>query len=61
MNEDFGFQINKPFYIVSEMPFNRVATLNGGNAWLLQRRWNNGIKLRQQWYFDEKTKTIRNN
>jgi hypothetical protein len=32
MNEDFGFQINKPFYIVSEMPFNRVATMNGGNA-----------------------------
>jgi hypothetical protein len=61
LNEEFGFMINKPFYIVSELPFNRVATMNGGNAWLLQRRWNNGIKLRQQWFFDEKTKTIRNN
>jgi hypothetical protein len=53
--------INKPFYIVSELPFNRVAEMNGGNAWLLQRRWNNSRKLRQQWYFDEKTKTLRNN
>jgi hypothetical protein len=30
LNEEFGFYINRPFYIVSELPFNRVAEMLGG-------------------------------
>jgi len=38
---------------------NRVAEMHGNtNVWL--KRWRNNVKA-QQWYFDEKSKTIRNN
>jgi hypothetical protein len=59
MNEKFGFEINRPFYLVSELPFNRVAECHGANnVWL--KRWRNNVKA-QQWYFDEVSKTIKNN
>jgi len=29
LNEEFGFHINRPFYLVSELPFNRVAEMLG--------------------------------
>jgi hypothetical protein len=59
LNEEFGFHINRPFYLVSELPFNRVAEMHGNaNVWL--KRWRNNAKGQQFW-FDEKTKTIRNN
>jgi hypothetical protein len=37
---DFGFKINEPFYIVSRMPFKRVAEVVGSN--IVQKRidWN---------------------
>jgi hypothetical protein len=58
LNEEFGFHINRPFYIVSELPFNRVAEMHGNtNVWL--KRWRNNEK-KQQWWFDEVSKTIRN-
>jgi hypothetical protein len=38
MNKDFGFYINRPFYIVSELPFNRVAEMLGGTN-LVLKRW----------------------
>jgi hypothetical protein len=58
LNEEFGLHINRPFYIVSELPFNRVAECHGAsNVWL--RRWRNNA-LGQQWFFDEKSKTIKN-
>jgi hypothetical protein len=40
LNEEFGFHINRPFYIVSELPFNRVAEMHGNTAVTL-RRWRN--------------------
>jgi len=59
LNEEFNFQINKPFYLVSELPFNRVAEMHGANnVWL--RRWRKNT-LAQQFFFDEVTKTIRSN
>jgi hypothetical protein len=59
LNEEFGFHINRPFYLVSELPFNRVAEMHGNtNVWL--KRWRNNVK-QQQWRFDEVTKVIRNN
>jgi hypothetical protein len=58
LNEEFGFHINRPFYMVSELPFNRVAECHGAaNVWL--KRWRNNVRA-QQWYFDEITKTLRN-
>jgi hypothetical protein len=31
VNKDFGFHINRPFYLVSKLPFNRVAECHGAN------------------------------
>jgi len=59
LNEEFGFHINRPFYLVSELPFNRVMEMHGNaNVWL--KRWRNNAKGQQFW-FDEVTKTVRNN
>jgi len=43
LNEEFGFYINRPFYIVSELPFNRVAESIGANNVTL-KRWRNNVK-----------------
>ena len=59
LNEEFGFHINRPFYLVSELPFNRVAEMLGGTNMVL-KRWRNNQR-QQQFFFDEVTKTIRNN
>jgi hypothetical protein len=59
LNEEFGFHINRPFYIVSELPFNRVAEMLGGRNIVL-KRWRKNQR-QQQFWFDEKTKTVRNN
>jgi hypothetical protein len=59
LNEEFGFHINRPFYLVSELPFNRVAEMLGG-ANMILKRWRNNAK-QQQFFFDEVTKTVRNN
>jgi hypothetical protein len=59
LNEEFGFHINRPFYFVSELPFNRVAEMHGNTAVTL-RRWRNNQR-QQQFWFDEITKTVRNN
>jgi hypothetical protein len=57
LNEEFGFHINRPFYFVSEMPFNRVIECIGATH-LRLKRWRNNV-TQQQFVFDEKTKTIR--
>jgi len=31
LNKEFGFHINRPFYLVSQLPFNRVAECIGAN------------------------------
>jgi hypothetical protein len=60
LNEEFGFYINRPFYIVSELPFNRVAHMHRlGYVW--HKRWTKLYALQEQWWFDETTKTVRNN
>jgi len=59
LNEEFGFHINRPFYIVSELPFNRVAESIGANNVTL-KRWRKNTR-QQQFWFDEVTKTVRNN
>jgi hypothetical protein len=59
LNEEFGFHINRPFYLVSELPFNRVAEMLGGTNMVL-KRWRKNTR-QQQFFFDEVTKTVRNN
>jgi hypothetical protein len=56
---DFGLYANRPFYIRSRLPMQRVAECHGANnIWL--KRWRKNVAA-QQWYFDEVTKTIKNN
>jgi hypothetical protein len=58
-NKEFGFHINRPFYIRSRMPMQRVAECHGANnVWL--KRWRKNTTA-QQWYFDEVSKTLKNN
>jgi hypothetical protein len=45
--------------MVSELPFNRVVEMLGGTN-LVLKRWRKNVR-QQQFYFDEVTKTIRNN
>jgi len=57
MSEDFGFYINRPFYLRSRLRMQRVAECHGANnVWL--RRWRKNVTA-QQYYFDNVTKTIR--
>jgi hypothetical protein len=59
LNEEFGFYINRPFYIRSRLPMQRVVEcVHRGNV--LIRRWRKNVKS-QQWKFDEANKTIINN
>jgi hypothetical protein len=58
-NKEFGMHINRPFYIRSRMPMQRVIECHGANnVWL--KRWRKNARA-QQWYFDEVSKTIKNN
>jgi len=58
-NKDFGFHINRPFYLRSRLPMKRIAECHGANnVWL--KRWRKNVAA-QQWYFDEVSKTIKNN
>jgi len=58
LNKDFGFEINRPFYFVSQLPLNKVAEMLGGTN-VVHKRWRKN-KLAQQWVFDGVSKTIRN-
>jgi hypothetical protein len=59
VSKDFGFHINRPFYIMSKLPFNRMIECHGANnVWL--KRWRANTKA-MQWYFDGVSKTIKNN
>jgi hypothetical protein len=58
LNKDFGFYVNKPFYIRSRLPSKRMVECVGRDAY--QMRWRSG-NTGQQWIFDPVTKTIKNN
>lgn len=56
-NEDFGFRMSKPFYIVSAMPWRRIITsVDGKNVAI--KSYQKGAK-QQLWWFDQATKTIK--
>jgi hypothetical protein len=58
LNEDFGWYINRPFYIRSRMFFRRVVEAHGNN-WLYLRRWVANRKA-QQWVFNNVDKVVHN-
>jgi hypothetical protein len=59
LNSNFGFFINRPFYIVSKMWMNRVVEMVGGRNLVIKTRVMN--RKSQQWFFDQKSKTIKSN
>jgi len=44
MNKDFGFEVNRPFYIVSRMPMNRVIEWPGSGNVLIRQYVANNVK-----------------
>jgi hypothetical protein len=59
MNKDFGFEMNRPFYIRSRMPMGRVIEW-AGSGHIHIRSYRAGQKS-QQFYFDGITKTVKSN
>jgi hypothetical protein len=57
-NSHFGFHINRPFYIRSRLPMQRVIELVPWDVRI--RRYYTGRRNQQTWRFDTKTKTIAN-
>ena len=54
---NFGFYINRPFFIMSRMPMRRVIEVVGGRNLVIK----NLVRSRrtQQWTFDWRSKTIK--
>jgi hypothetical protein len=57
LNKNFGWEINRPFYMVSRLPMKRVVEAVGANNMVI-KRYVKG-RLGQQFFFDEASKTIR--
>jgi hypothetical protein len=57
MSKEFNFHVNRPFYIVSRMPMNRLISWTGGNIKIGKYTGSS----QQQWVFDGETKTIKSN
>jgi hypothetical protein len=56
LHEDFGFHIDRPFYIVSEMGTHRyLSVINNRNLAIKTQHGRNT----QEWYFHQPSKTIR--
>ena len=58
-NEDFGFHVNRPFYIRSRLPMKRIAECQGASNVFL-KRWRKNVAA-QTWFFDPVAKVIRSN
>ena len=56
-NIDFGFYINRPFYIISRMWMNRTISVVGENNLVIKNRIDG--KNTQKFVFDESSKTIK--
>jgi len=57
VNKDFGMSINRPFYLRSRMPMQRVVECWGANNIILSDYVKG--RLGQQFYFDQVSKTIK--
>lgn len=56
LNKFFGFFVERPFYIVSEMSSHRYIDVIGSNTVI---KTPNGFDS-QKWFFDQKSRTIKN-
>jgi len=56
MNKDFGLYVERPFYVVSELPKHRYLDWINNNMVI---KTPNGFDT-QKWYFDQKSRTIKN-
>jgi len=57
LNKNFGFEINRAFYLRSRLPMKRVAELVGSDVRL--RRWNASRVRQQTFKFDQVSKTVK--
>lgn len=57
LNKDFGFEIGRPFYIMSRMHMNRVIAYQGGNNLYIKNLVENHKDFK--WVFDGTSKTIK--
>lgn len=57
LNTDFGFYVQRPFHIVSQMPDRRYLDIIDGKNIVIKQA--NSLKS-QEWYFDQTTKTVKN-
>ena len=57
LNAEFGFWINRPFYLISRLNEWRVIEIAGGENLLLKKRIYN--RKEQLFFFDLATKTLR--
>jgi len=58
LDKEHGLHINRPFYIRSRMPMQRVMEAIGASNVTLKKYYKN--RLAQQWRFDRVTNTIKN-
>jgi len=58
LNKAFGFYVNRPFYIVSMLPMNRVVEVVQKRNIVIKSRVGKAKKT-QQWVFDGVSKTIK--
>lgn len=58
-NDHFGMDINRPFFLVSRFPMKRVLECIGASNIVIKTLHRQRKNLGQQFFFDEKTKTIK--
>lgn len=56
LNEDFGFYVERPFHIISQLPSRRYLDIIDGRNVVIKQP--NSFKT-QEWFFDQKSKTIK--
>jgi hypothetical protein len=56
LSKDFGLYVERPFYIVSQLPSNKYLDLINNRNMVIKTR--NG-RSTQLWYFDQRSKTIK--
>lgn len=59
LNDDFGFYVERPFHIISQLPRRRYLQRIPGGAQEIAIKQPNSYDS-QVWYFDQKTLTIKN-
>ena len=56
LNEDFGLYVERPFYIISQLPSNRYLDLVNNVNFVIKTQ---NFRNTQTWWFDQKSLTIK--